>query len=758
MSNSNSNKNSSGSKSLSTLKSFSRKFFNSKSFDDSISKNNAKNIDPSSSTKKLLKKNTSPLPSSSKKLGNIINHRHSPSNTNTQLKPTNPFRNNKGSTSNGSSTFTSNNVSNSNSNSNTPNTISHMSSFPDKPMIYNPYGIQSHHDNSHDASFYLHDGSKKIRVLPLPIENPNDFLPEEMKQKSVHLLDNFKFDVDHKIIGNGCTSEVKKIVSSFNSNQIYAFKKLNMIYEENKDNYYTRCTREFVIARYLNEQANNNPDNKFGIHIIGIFDLCKVPTTTFMARGWGYVMELGKFDLFSLITKSGWKNVDVNEKYCIFKQICDGVKFMHDNGIAHRDLKPENVLLCQNGICKITDFGISNWYHEEPKNFDSPIKLCKGMIGSPPYASPEVMMWDPKKKYPQSLQLPFDPLALDCYSLGIILITLINNMIPFLESSNKDSKFRDYQSGYENFITYNNKNFRDKKSYKAGPGIEYNFAKFFKNTDAARVAWRLADPNVGTRYTMDDLFDDPWFNSIETCIDFNHLEDYMCKEPKIKNSTLENLFENDDLTDSSRNPSITNTIRSMVDIANDPKTEIESTSNDTVESSSSSKPITSPPSSSSVSSKAGLKKDENLFTVNEIEEIRSTNDEEDKHNINSVGVVDIRLDNELEIELQKTDNQSCTVQQEHIIKNNNGIKQLHNRGNISVKRTQISMNTTRTSRKKIVHNHLNVNNSRTNNMNGSSNFHFGDSSLSSTSLYHSPSSLISSSVGSSSYSTRPVVK
>ena len=37
------------------------------------------------------------------------------------------------------------------------------------------------------------------------------------------------------------------------------------------------------------------------------------------------------------------------EKYCLFKQIAYGVKFLHDHDIVHRDLKPENVLLDANG-------------------------------------------------------------------------------------------------------------------------------------------------------------------------------------------------------------------------------------------------------------------------------------------------------------------------------------------------------------------------------------------------------------------------
>jgi protein-serine/threonine kinase len=40
------------------------------------------------------------------------------------------------------------------------------------------------------------------------------------------------------------------------------------------------------------------------------------------------------------------------------KDICTGVKHIHDMGIAHRDLKLENILLSDNKF-KVTDFGSS---------------------------------------------------------------------------------------------------------------------------------------------------------------------------------------------------------------------------------------------------------------------------------------------------------------------------------------------------------------------------------------------------------------
>ena len=40
-------------------------------------------------------------------------------------------------------------------------------------------------------------------------------------------------------------------------------------------------------------------------------------------------------------------------------QVASGLKYLHSHGIAHRDLKPANVLVNDNGVCKLADFGLS---------------------------------------------------------------------------------------------------------------------------------------------------------------------------------------------------------------------------------------------------------------------------------------------------------------------------------------------------------------------------------------------------------------
>ncbi|MBW2261858.1 MAG: serine/threonine protein kinase [Deltaproteobacteria bacterium] len=65
------------------------------------------------------------------------------------------------------------------------------------------------------------------------------------------------------------------------------------------------------------------------------------------------------------------------------KQVSDGLIVAHDNGIIHRDVKPENILVDEDGMLKIADFGIA-------LIVDTQEMTATGQIlGSPYYMSPE---------------------------------------------------------------------------------------------------------------------------------------------------------------------------------------------------------------------------------------------------------------------------------------------------------------------------------------------------------------------------------
>jgi len=110
----------------------------------------------------------------------------------------------------------------------------------------------------------------------------------------------------------------------------------------------------------------------------------------------------------------------------IFRQIATAIYYCHKHNICHRDLKLENILLDEDGGAKIADFGLSNVFGED---------LLKTFCGSPLYASPEIVLGHPYKG-PE----------VDCWSLGVLLYTLVYGAMPF-DGSNMRLLVRQIRDG-----------------------------------------------------------------------------------------------------------------------------------------------------------------------------------------------------------------------------------------------------------------------------------------------------------------------
>lgn len=72
----------------------------------------------------------------------------------------------------------------------------------------------------------------------------------------------------------------------------------------------------------------------------------------------------------------------------IVTQICDGVGEAHKEGIIHRDLKPSNVMIVQDGVVKVVDFGIAKILPQDGKQLQK-LTQTGDIFGSLPYMSPE---------------------------------------------------------------------------------------------------------------------------------------------------------------------------------------------------------------------------------------------------------------------------------------------------------------------------------------------------------------------------------
>jgi len=113
----------------------------------------------------------------------------------------------------------------------------------------------------------------------------------------------------------------------------------------------------------------------------------------------------------------------------IFKNILEGLSYLHKMNIIHRDIKPSNIMFDKNGIAKIGDFGMSIKYKDE-NSLQKKIVKTENEYGTYNYLSPETIE---NKEY---------SIYSDIYSLGIILFELLSTFDTYMEKQDKINKLK----------------------------------------------------------------------------------------------------------------------------------------------------------------------------------------------------------------------------------------------------------------------------------------------------------------------------
>ena len=115
--------------------------------------------------------------------------------------------------------------------------------------------------------------------------------------------------------------------------------------------------------------------------------------------------------LKNLLKKRG--KLTLSEAVDIMLQITDGLSAAHDSYIIHRDIKPQNIMILENGLVKITDFGIAMAMNA------TQLTQTNSVMGSVHYLPPEQASGQGST------------LQSDIYSMGIVMYELITGELPF---------------------------------------------------------------------------------------------------------------------------------------------------------------------------------------------------------------------------------------------------------------------------------------------------------------------------------------
>ena len=236
-----------------------------------------------------------------------------------------------------------------------------------------------------------------------------------------------------------------------------------------------RLTRRLVAIKAINMEFMKDESSKKKMsNEISILKMLRHPNVVKLLEKFDtdkhhlIVMELCPGgDLLNYVRKRR----KLNEKMAkfVFKQIMEGITYIHQNGVVHRDIKLDNILLDGHGNIKIADFGVSRKFVENEILFEQ--------CGTPAYIAPEIVR-----------ELGYS-LPVDIWSAGVCLYAMLYGNVPFKANQMGDL----------------NKMILDST-------IEY---KDTASEEARDLMQRMLQKNPNKRLKASEVLDHPWFDDVD---------------------------------------------------------------------------------------------------------------------------------------------------------------------------------------------------------------------------------------------------
>ncbi|CAG8681827.1 9956_t:CDS:1, partial [Ambispora gerdemannii] len=322
-----------------------------------------------------------------------------------------------------------------------------------KPL---PQFIFKAHPSKSKRVSWIHD-LKRIFQRPSVIQRRRPMRTDPFSQDIQAF--NFKFGGLSKELGSGAGGSVHLVRRPGDSKYFAAKQFRQRGTHESERGYVKRITTEFCIGSSLHHE-----------NIIETLNIVR-------ENGHYYeIMEFAPYDLFDLVMSGNQTEAEIS---CLFKQLINGVAYLHGMGIAHRDLKLDNCVVNEHGILKIIDFGCSSVFRYP---FSDKIIMSSGAYGSDPYIAPEC-----------HLEGKYDSRFADIWALGIIFVCMSIGRFPWmLADPETETPYRIYLKNPDKLL------------------------KRLPEESRQLIRWIL-DPDVTRRAKITDILSHEWITSIEIC-------------------------------------------------------------------------------------------------------------------------------------------------------------------------------------------------------------------------------------------------
>lgn len=220
---------------------------------------------------------------------------------------------------------------------------------------YNSFGYKER-NGTYSGSKFSDNKKEKLDLKNLPkgprLKEPtkdkkvNDMIPKKplqrkLRKSQLYLVLTWRSsDIYKRVqqVGKGTYGKVYKAKNTI-SEEYVAMKKLRL--EKEREGFPITAMREIKLLQSFDHE-----------NVVGLLEMMIEHNNIYM------ILDYMDHDLKGLLSHPDLK-LNEGHRKCIFKQLMQGLSYLHRKRVIHRDIKGSNILLNNDGVLKITDFGLA---------------------------------------------------------------------------------------------------------------------------------------------------------------------------------------------------------------------------------------------------------------------------------------------------------------------------------------------------------------------------------------------------------------